>query len=194
MKCWTSSGPFLSWVSGALLDRILDTQMVRKCVLPHSESVSCKDIWLFCARSFCMKQTKILFHQPISICYIEKKPPFPFCESYFLSPKTCYANRGRGRFYAQEKWGTLVFTSWIPGSLFFLHLSLQAHLLPIPVLVSFGLAQVPLQTRLSTGERVYKLSLLMSCPPPPQVFVQAGFSCGVVTILTNPTPSPKSCP
>lgn len=68
------------------------------------------------------------------------------------------------------------------------------HLLPVPLPQSCGLAQLLLQTGLSAVEQVYKLSLFMPCPPPPQVFVQVGSSRGVVAIQTNSTHSLTSCP
>lgn len=70
MKCLGFTKTFLNWVSGALLGPLLDTQILRKCVLPHSvwEWVMWRYLTLFFAKSLCMKQTEIQNSQPVSIC------------------------------------------------------------------------------------------------------------------------------
>lgn len=130
MKCWTFSRPFLSWVSVALLDKIL-ARWWESAPLPHSVWARVMQrYWTLLCQIFLWNKQKSYFASPFlfakgassSLSLYRKETTLPFCESYFLSPQIVLCKWG-GCFYAQEKWGTLLFISWIPGSLFFLRLS-----------------------------------------------------------------------
>lgn len=202
MKCWTFSRPFLSWVSVALLDKILARWWESAPFLTLCERVSCKDIGLFYVKSFCETNKNpispahfyLLKEPPLPFPYIERKPLSPSVNRISFPPKSCYANGGDASMHRKSEGPCYLFLGSLEASSFSVSLTRPVSLLPVPLPQSCGLAQLLLQTGLSAVEQVYKLSLFMPCPPPPQVFVQVGSSRGVVAIQTNSTHSLTSCP
>ena len=148
---------------------------------------------LILSASFCL-----LKEPPLPSQYIERKPPPPSCESYFLSPKSCYVNKGRGCFYSQEKWGAGLFMYFLDHRRPLLSLPLSSG--PPSACCSapflwFGTV-APLDKALCRRARLQtvKLSLLMSHSPHHRFIDQAGSSPGRAAFQTNQPHLPRACP
>lgn len=151
MKCWTFSRPFLSWVSVALLDKILARWWESAPFLTLCERVSCKDIGLFYVKSFCETNKNpispahfyLLKEPPLPFPYIERKPLSPSVNRISFPPKSCYANGGDASMHRKSEGPCYLFLGSLEASSFSVSLTRPPSACPSASVLWFGTAAAP---------------------------------------------------